>query len=199
MSTVGKIVVAVLVIAVVYQFITAVRERRKYHFVRYLDNLYMVLKQDNDHDAAQMIAKVSDDITTLLAYLKKRYPDNRVTRSVLANWNPDAFGEITPDNAFGYTSYTVDRGKYMRLCLREKRTMKLHDANDMIFVTLHELTHVANWEAEHGDAFWADFKFILRAAVECGIYRATDYSKQPIVYCGLPVAYNPLFDRTLAT
>lgn len=115
------------------------------------------------------------------------------------NYNSDRIYEISPLNKSNLTSYTQDK-KTLILCLRKKHKNnsgenELHDINTIMFVVLHELSHMANNEYDHPPSFWLLFKFILMNAVECGIYEPVDYRKHPINYCGLDLGYNPLYDN----
>lgn len=105
--------------------------------------------------------------------------------------------EISPTNTENLTSFTENKMRLV-LCLREKTPdengiYRLHDINTMMFVVLHELTHVLNDEYDHGDKFWALFEFILHNAIEVDIYKPEDYSKKNINYCGLMLTSNPIF------
>jgi hypothetical protein len=133
----------------------------------------------------------------LLSHLKRKYPNDKVTRKLLKHFNPDHIAEITPNNGFGYTSYTLDKGKLMRFCLRNKETMDVHELDELTFVAYHELAHIGDWDANHGVAFWQMFKFILQEAFRAGIYTPVNYSVNPIKYCGMKVSYNPYYDVQL--
>ena len=97
------------------------------------------------------------------------------------------------------TSYTVNKGRAMYICLRNKFDHnKLVDPEMLFFVMLHEASHIANYNGwGHDQRFWMVFKFILQNAVESGLYHPVDYSKYPQDYCGLHVDWNPLLDKTL--
>jgi hypothetical protein len=71
--------------------------------------------------------------------------------------------------------------------------MKLIDINTLMFVALHELTHLMTESIGHKQEFWNNFKFMLKHASEEGIYDPVDYSKSPTDYCGLMIDDNPLF------
>ena len=107
--------------------------------------------------------------------------------------------EISPTNKEGLTSYTENKVKLI-LCLRKKTPnaqgiYELHDINTMMFVVIHELTHVLNDQYDHGPKFWALFEFMLHNAVECGIYSPIDYRKHRLLYCGLLITHNPLYEQ----
>ena len=149
-------------------------------------------------DAARAMSVINERITRLMGWLKSTHPRDRVTLNLLTRFNPDRIAEITPGNAFGFTSYTVDKGKSMRLCLRDKASYNLHEIEELTFVGFHELAHVADWESDHALPFWQVFKYLLIEAKSAGIYNPTDYAVSPMKYCGMDVAYNPYFDSSLS-
>jgi len=129
--------------------------------------------------------------------LESEYIQERV-QQLIKNYNPKEIYEISPLNQSGVTSYTQDK-RTLILCLRKKEKNKdgendLHDINTITFVVIHELSHMMNDLWGHKMNFWVLFKFMLLNAVECKIYTPVDYSKKPLLYCGLLITYNPLYD-----
>lgn len=100
--------------------------------------------------------------------------------------------EISPNNITGDTSFTEGKGRKIVMCLRSK-SGDLHDINTIMFVALHEITHVMNDRWGHETYFWDLFKIILVNAVECRIYTPVDYASAPVTYCGLQISQNPLY------
>ena len=122
---------------------------------------------------------------------------------LMRNYNSEKIYEISPLNPQGNTSYAEGK-KLLVLCLREKKPTSeglyhLHDVNTMMFVVIHELAHMMNdlWGHSQDSNFWSLFKFLLVNAVEIGVYKPENYSLKPIVYCGLKLTYNPLYDNGL--
>jgi len=123
---------------------------------------------------------------------------------LIENYDSNNITEISPLNAQGNTSYTENKRKLV-LCLRQKKPnaagkYELHDPNTMMFVVIHELAHMMNNGFGHTDGprgFWALFKLLLENANEAGVYKPVDYFQQPVVYCGLLLSYNPMFDSRL--
>jgi hypothetical protein len=139
-------------------------------------------------------------IASLKNQMNQEYIQERVTQLV-QNYNPNQIYEISPKNTGNATSYTEDK-KILVLCLRHKEpnaqgNNELHDINTMMFVVLHELSHMANKSWGHAVDFWALFKFLLLNASEAGIYSGVNYGVKPITYCGLLLHYNPLFDAKI--
>lgn len=157
----------------------------------------------NSKEAANLLSRANTDIVTLLAHLKSQIPpsddyDKRVS-VMLDRYDPDEIIENVPSVISRDTSYTIDKGKQTYICVRDKSNpILLVDYNTLLFVMLHELSHIASYDViGHPPRFWTVFKWILNEAVKIGIYKPVDYEKKPVMYCGLLIDYNPYFDDTL--
>ena len=64
-----------------------------------------------------------------------------------------------------------------------------------MFVTLHELSHIATKSIGHKSEFWDNFKFLLQEAKVAGIHDPVDYKKAPQEYCGMKIHDNPYYDK----
>lgn len=119
----------------------------------------------------------------------------------MRNYNPDHIFENSPKDITGDTSYTINKGDTIALCLRHKNSDKkyrIDELNTLMFVDLHELSHIATTAEDHPPEFWRTFKFVLEEAEEIGIYEIVDYSRAPVRYCGIEITSSPLFDRSLS-
>lgn len=139
----------------------------------------------------------SSELNQIQNITENEYIQERISQ-LLQRYNSNDIYEISPLNKSGVTSYTQDK-KTLILCLRKKEKNgkgenELHDINTIMFVDIHELAHMMNNLWGHKMDFWLLFKFMLVNAVECGIYTPVNYRKHPVVYCGLLLSYNPLFD-----
>jgi hypothetical protein len=172
----------------------------------------------NPDAAAETMAELNRRSIELMRHLRDKYlrgplagkspaRDRAITR-LLGLYNPDNLAENSPRDPEGDTSYTIDKGAILALCLREKNPARngdanadaehhIHDLETLTFVTLHELTHIAVEDLDHPPRFWQAFKFILEEATEAGLLRGVDYERRPTVYCGMDIDYSPLFDRSL--
>jgi predicted metal-dependent hydrolase len=83
------------------------------------------------------------------------------------------------------TSYSVNKGEELSICIKSKKTDKYHDINLLMYVIIHEMAHFACPEIGHGELFKKIFKFFLIEAINIGIYKKVDYSLYPIEYCGM--------------
>jgi hypothetical protein len=68
----------------------------------------------------------------------------------------------------GDKSYTINKEKIF-LCLKDKND-QYYDSNMLVYVLLHELSHVLNDEVGHGAKFQRIFDEVLEQATEAGIY-----------------------------
>jgi hypothetical protein len=149
---------------------------------------YDVQIKDDSAEAADLIAKVREKLLLLVNHMFKSFPSNPKVMRLKKNFNPDVLKEGI-DNP-SYTSYTVNKGEEIILCLRTDG--KLVDINVLTFVCIHELSHIGNETIGHDDAFWEFFKELLIEAINIGVYIKYDYKKSPVKYCGMMITDSPL-------
>ena len=160
--------------------------------------------------AANILAEINRRAIELMRFLRKKYLRSemglaypgraKATRRLLKRWNPDNLAENSPQDPEGDTSYTIDKGAIVAICLRASRDRHgFHDINTIMFVSLHEMTHIAIEILEHPPAFWEAFKFILQEATQAGLIRSRPYKQVPLTYWCIRVDYNPLYDPGLPT
>ena len=161
--------------------------------------------------AADALATLNGRAISLMRALRERYvrgadgaryPERReATQRLLDLYNPDNLAENSPKDPSGDTSYTLNKGAVVAICLRERaaRAENIHDLDTLTFVTIHEMAHIAVKDIDHPPRFWEAFRFLLEAAEEAGIYRSADYAKAPHQYCGLSIDYNPRYDGGVKT
>jgi WLM domain-containing protein len=131
----------------------------------------------------------------------EQYKKGRILTNILINkFNPNSLKENEP-RSLDKTSFTVNKGEIISLCLREKQSGKnsFHDLNILKFVLLHELSHIVTPELQHTPLFWTNFKFLLEFCEKYKIYISPNYTKDNFNYCGLTVTYTPINDTTLVS
>ena len=166
---------------------------------------------NNSQSAADILATINETLINLLSFLKYKYIKNdhfqnnnlnsnypkriEAVNKILNRYNPDNLIENSPQDQKGDTSYTMDKGSIIALCLRDKKeTHYLHNLPMLTFVAIHELAHVAIDDNDHPPFFWSTFKWLLIEAEESGIYQSPQFEKTPYDYCGMTVDYNPRFE-----
>lgn len=157
-----------------------------------VDNRTYLVRQLGDKEkAANLLAEVSKDLQKLVNHLVAKYPDNESIKRLFKNFNPDNISEGSPDS--GYTSYSVNKGENIVLCIRQNDNNKtLVDKNTILYVSIHELAHLMTKSIGHDSVFWNNFKFILKEAVDIGIYKKIDYKINHQSYCGIEITNNIL-------
>lgn len=180
-----EIFVIIIIVVVILFYI-----KKYYGEVEYVkstvDNrYYLVRKLASKQKAADFLANINKDCMTLIKHLRKKYPENEDVKRLVKNYNPDSVSEGSAES--GYTSYSVNKGEKIILCLRQKEDNAFVEKNVILYVTLHELAHLMTNEIGHTKVFWENFKFILQEAVDINIYKKVDYSKAPVKYCGIKI------------
>ena len=157
---------------------------------------YRVRDMADKQQAADLLAKVRLRISTLCDSLEKKYPDKEQVKQITRNFraDPDRFLEATPDAQ--HTSYSVNKGDSVHLCLRQRQgsNESLVQENVMVFVGIHELSHICTKSVGHTPEFWNNFGWLLKEAEGSGLYQYTDFQAQPVSYCGMSITDSPRYD-----
>jgi len=157
------------------------------------DKLYQVRDLNDKQHAANTLATLRQTIYLFSEYLyanQKEYPEYKEYINNLYNKIKDTeFRENSPKSS--YSSYSVNKGEELVFCLRSKNTNEIHDTNTLMFVTLHELAHIACPEYNHTDLFHKIFRFFRQVAMKLNIYKYQDYSVNPVEYCGININQKP--------
>jgi predicted metal-dependent hydrolase len=150
---------------------------------------YLVRNVDDKSKAANTLATIKNNIKKLVLHLKnniseydaeKEYINNLVKRTKQINIME------TPNDEKN-TSYTINKGEKIVICLRSKFLNELHDINTIMYVVIHELAHVGCPEYGHTPLFKKIFIFLLKESHKINIYTPVDYRKKPQDYCGMTI------------
>jgi len=157
-----------------------------------IDNKYYLVRKCKDQQqAANMLSKLKQNTLILSENLYKnrdKYPDYKQYIDRLYEKAPDIiFIESNTDSE--YTSYSVNKGEQIVFCIRTKQTGNdIHDLNLIMYVVLHELSHVAcPIYDNHGPLFKKIFSFLCYVGIELNLYQKIDFKEQPVNYCGLMI------------
>lgn len=182
----GYVFIVLVIIAIIYAYVSASQEEVEYVKSSLDGKDYLVQKMDNSKDAANVIASVTADMVSLVKHMAAKFPDDPDVKRLVDNFDPAAVSEGSATS--GYTSYTVDKGAKMVMCVRQDdEAGTLVDKNVVLYVAIHELGHVMTSQVGHTDMFWSNNKRLLKEAIEQGIYKKTDFSKAPAPYCGIKI------------
>ncbi len=157
---------------------------------------YLVRNLPDCQDAANRLARTRAKLIRLMRDLKQTHPDKPFVIQMQRNFDadPSRFSESAPDAT--YTSYSVNKGEKVYMCLRQRNEREeLVDENIITFVALHELAHIGTHEVGHTTLFWNNFGWLLKRAEEIQIYEYTDFSAHPVEYCGIHITDQPTYDK----
>lgn len=154
---------------------------------------YCVRERAQLEEAADLLAMTTEKCTMLVNHLKETEPNNEITKRLVEGYNPKTIQETLPTSE--HTAYSENKGEKIAFCLNTRKGgNKLIDENTLMFVALHELSHVGTISIGHTPDFWRNFKWILGKAIELKIYTPVDYKKKPKGYCGMTISDNPHYD-----
>ena len=157
-------------------------------------NKYCVREREKLQDAADLLALTTEKCKQLVDYVGQKYPDKPNVRRLVKGFNPKKIMETLPTSE--YTAYSENKGEKLAFCLNRTRKGEDHmiDAHTLMFVAIHELSHIATESIGHQSEFWENFKFLLENAKEAGIHEPLDYKEKPAEYCGMTIRDNPYYD-----
>ena len=157
-------------------------------------NRYCVRDRKQVNNAADLLAITTNKCRELVEYIHKKYPKDDRSKRLKNGFNPKKIMETLPTSE--YTAYSENKGEKIAFCLNrvKKNNEDLIDEHTLMFVALHELSHVATESIGHKPEFWQNFKFILENAKEAGLHDPEDYKESPVEYCGMKIHDNPYYD-----
>jgi predicted metal-dependent hydrolase len=171
-----------------------------YYYSYYKDNLvmekatidnkeYWVRNVTDKSIAANTLATIKINIEKLVNYLKKNKSlfkkDTEYIKNLIDRTKEINIMETPSDEK--HTSYTINKGEKIVLCLRSKFLNNIHDMNTIMYVVIHELAHVACPEYGHTPLFKKIFIFLLKQSEKINIYKSIDYRINPQDYCGMTI------------
>jgi hypothetical protein len=188
------VIYIVLTIIIILLFIIFKLEKHEVKYVKSnINNVeYLVRDVPDKQQAADMLGQINVNINKFIDYVyankdnkdfvaNKQYIEqlqDRIKNVIISESSADS----------SYTSYSINKGEQLVFCLRSKYTGSLHDINLLMYVVLHELSHVGCPEYGHGDLFKKIFAFFANCGTKCGIYRRIDFNNNSEEYCGLTIS-----------
>jgi hypothetical protein len=153
---------------------------------------YGIQEEFNKSDeAVEILAKLHDQMDNLVTDLHKNYPNDERVLRLVKGFRKAKIEEAPNDDG---SSYTINKGELVAICLRHKKNEHpFHDYNTLLFVIIHEMSHIASISEGHNSEFITNFKWLLKEANKFGYYEPVNYQKSPMTYCGVKVTNNPYF------
>lgn len=197
MNEVSKIIVFIIIITF-FVLITLIILERNELFIEYrkakMNNVEYGIQEtfDKSDEALELLARLHQYMQKLVNDLGNKYPDDERVKRLVTKFKNCKIEESP--NKDDESSYTINKGELMAICLRHKKdSHPFHDYNTLLFVIIHELSHIASISEGHNAEFITNFKWLLQQAKALGYYEPVDYRTSPITYCGVKVTNNPYF------
>ncbi len=185
-----KFIIVLIFVLVVIIFIRTSNGEVSYAVSDIDGKKYLVRDLDDKQKAANMLARIKQNIDTLINHMYKnkdtKYSENRQYVEQLASKIKGVVISESKQNS-KYTSYSVNKGEELVFCVRSKRTKEMHDINLVMYVALHEIAHIGCPEFGHGPLFKKIFAFFTTVAIQQGLYQRIDFREEPTEYCGLMI------------
>ena len=164
------------------------------------NNFYMVRDLPDKYTAVNLLATMRLNILKLKDHLNskkntdyKEYKEyiellsNRIhSVTISESRGNENVKDENGENKEVVTSYSVNKGEELVFCLRSRKEKDtFHTINILMYVILHEISHIACPEYGHGALFKKIFAFFTKTAMSLKIYEYDDYAKSPKEYCGI--------------
>jgi hypothetical protein len=159
---------------------------------------YLVRNLPDKQEAADRLARVRQKILLLRKHLQQSHMEKPFVKQMVDNFDctADRFSESTPDAQF--TSYSVNKGEKVFMCLRQRNEKEeLVQENIILFVALHEMSHVGTVSVGHTPEFWNNFAWLLKQAEATKVYEFTNFAAHPVEYCGVHITDSPTYKETV--
>ena len=193
-DTIIYVIIAFITIICVYMYFNSDMLQLKCIVSTVDGNKYCVRDRTKIKESADLLAKITVKCKKLVDYMREKYPDQDNVKRLVAGYNPKRVMETLPNSE--YTAYSENKGEKLAFCLNKTKEGEdnMIDEHTLMFVAIHELSHVATKSIGHKTEFWDNFKFLLQNAKEAGIHDPRDYKKKPGQYCGMKIRDNPYYD-----
>jgi hypothetical protein len=153
-----------------------------------IDMMYnKYVKSQYENTISSPTDKNDSNYQKLVSDKKKKLTDD--LNRLVNNFNPNKISETTPDAK--YTSYSVNKGEKIVMCIRNKKTVNqdIINLNTLIFVALHETAHLMTKSVGHHPEFWDNFRILINIAIDpkVDVYKEVDFNLYPEPYCGMTI------------
>lgn len=155
-------------------------------------NRYCVRENKHSKEAAELLAEATIRMQKLVDHVAEKYPERDCVKRLVKGFDPKKITETLPTSE--YVAYSENKSKLAFCLTKKKNGNQLIDINTLMFVAIHELSHIANKTVGHKSDFWNIFKFLLIEADEINVYDPVDYKKKNTEFCSMKIKDNPYYD-----
>ena len=191
----NNIILVLFSIIILFIILINVEDIKKMKKKNYLSKNYIYLEQ---------LEKFSNNFMNHLTnkYLLNKNILNKTKKKCIIKliniWNKNRLHENFNINNKTQTSFTKNKGKYIKMCLQNKYNYSNSKFLNMLkHVLLHEMAHIICYSYGHTKEFNIKFKFLIEEAKLAKLHNPINYKIYKSKYCGINVKYNPYFDYNL--
>lgn len=150
---------------------------------------YNIQNRNDKEQAAKKLHKLHKTIVVLIDHLNNVDPNHYGVKRLKNRYKQGIIRELHEGSSS--TSYSVNKGDKLVICLRCKKTGNFQDDNTILFVVLHELAHIMTKSIGHKEEFWNNFRYLLKHSINIKIYKYQDFNNKPEPYCGIQITDTP--------
>lgn len=187
-----KITIIIVIVIVTLLFVKLSKKEVIYVQSDVDNNKYLVRDLPDKQMASNMLARIKMNLSILVNELNNKKNTEYIEYKPYIEQLYDKFDKIVINESSEdsiYTSYSVNKGEQIVFCLRSKINKNdIHPINLVMYVALHEISHVACPEYGHTLLFKKIFAFFTTVAIKINIYQYIKFSEQPTEYCGLTIS-----------
>lgn len=157
-----------------------------------LDNNYYLV---NNYSNKNKIAYTLSFLRSKMIFLTENILINQENKIYIENlkrsiYNTQFVQNINKFPQKNVTSYSVNKGEKIVLCIYDYKNNYIYDLNTLLYVCIHELAHIANPTFGHDESFYFIFNHLLNEAIRLKIYNFYNFEKIPVKYCGIIIKTN---------
>jgi hypothetical protein len=181
----------ILIFIIIFNCYNNYLENADINIIKGIDGNNYYVRNNNDKDkAAGILCELRQKIKKLINFIEENnsndeeYKIYKENINLIKNKIDDVKFKETPKTS-NYTSYSVNKGEELFLCIRSKKTNEIHSINDLLYVAIHEIAHIGCPEIGHTNLFFKINLYLLKKAVEFNLYKYDNYNNDPREYCGI--------------
>lgn len=185
-----KLIFAIIILLIIYVIYYWYNYDNMTFIKSSIDNKYYMVRNLPDKvKAADLLATLRNNILVLKKHLVDNKDGSYKEFKDYIERLETKVHDVTiseNNNKDDTTAYSVNKGEELILCLRSKKhSNQFHDTNTLMYVILHEISHISCPEYNHTPLFKKIFAFLTETAVKLNMYKIINYNQTPTEYCGI--------------
>jgi hypothetical protein len=185
------IIIIILIFVIIFNYYNYYLQNADLLIIEGIDGNNYYVRDDEDKDKAVVtLCELRKNLKKLINFIEENSANDNEFQIYKENINliknkiDSVVIKETPKTS-SYTSYSVNKGEELFLCIRSKNTNQIHDNNDLLYVAIHEIAHIGCPEIGHTNLFFKINLYLLQKAVEFNLYKKDNYNEKPREYCGI--------------